>query len=208
MKENKNTHFILKNQVFKAIFSLLTLFLVPCYGISQEVVATVDRDSIKIGEQFNYTVNVVTDSSAMVIFPEGQTFVPLEMIESYKVDTTYAQAKMTLIKRYGLTQFDSGAYTIPRQTISIGQSPFYTDSIRVEVNNVLVDTTKQGLYDIKDIIAVEKAASDWWKWLLWILGIVLIIGGFLFFIIRRSRRKAEAEKKLPPFEQALVSLHQ
>lgn len=28
------------------------------------------------------------------------------------------------------------------------------------------------------------------------------------FIIRRSRRKAEAEKKLPPFEQAIVSLHQ
>ena len=208
MKAEIKTHFTNKKQVFQAIFGIFMLFFVSFQAKSQEVAAAIDRDSLKIGEQLNYTVNVIADSSAMVIFPEGQTFAPLEMIESYKVDTTYAQQKMTLIKRYGLTQFDSGAYTIPRQTISIGQTPYYTDSLRVEVNTVLVDTTKQGLYDIKDIIAVEKASSNWWQWALWILGILLLIGAFLFFIIRRSRRKAEAEKKLPPFEQALVSLHE
>ncbi len=208
MKAVRAAHFKSKKQVFKAIFALFTLFFASFQINAQEVAAAIDRDSIKIGEQLSYTVNVITDSTDLVIFPEGQTFAPLEMIDSYAVDTTYAQAKMTLIKRYGLTQFDSGAYTIPRQTISIGQTPFYTDSLRVEVNTVVVDTTKQGLYDIKDIIAVEKAFSNWWIWVLWILGILLLIGVFLFFIIRRSRRKAEAEKKLPPFEQALVSLHQ
>jgi hypothetical protein len=208
MKAVRAAHFKSKKQVFKAIFALFTLFFASFQVNAQEVAATIDRDSIKIGEQLSYTINVITDSTDLVIFPEGQTFAPLEMIDSYAVDTTYAKAKMTLIKRYGLTQFDSGAYTIPRQTISIGQMPFYTDSLRVEVNTVVVDTTKQGLYDIKDIIAVEKASSNWWIWVLWILGILLLIGVFLFFIIRRSRRKADAEKKLPPFEQALVSLHQ
>ncbi|HEA29891.1 MAG TPA: hypothetical protein ENH91_07845 [Leeuwenhoekiella sp.] len=208
MKAVKAAHFKSKKPIFKAIFALFMLFFGNFYAEAQEVAAAIDRDSLKIGEQLNYTVNVVTDSTDLVIFPEGQTFAPLEMIESYTIDTTYAQQKMTLIKRYGLTQFDSGSYTIPRQTISIGQSPFYTDSLRVEVNTVVVDTTKQGLYDIKDIINVDKASSNWWVWTLWILGILLLIGAFLFFIIRRSRRKAEAEKKLPPFEQAIVSLHQ
>ncbi|WP_051907825.1 hypothetical protein [Flavimarina sp. Hel_I_48] len=209
MKVVKTAHNKSKKEIFKVIFALFCLFFTTLQTNAQEVAAAIDRDSIKIGEQLNYTVNVIlADSTDLVVFPEGQTFAPLEMIDSFKVDTTFAQQKMTLIKRYGLTQFDSGSYTIPRQTISIGQTPFYTDSLRVEVNTVVTDTTKQGLYDIKGIIAVEKASSNWWVWALWILGILALIGAFLFFIIRRSRKKAEAAKKLPPFEQALVSLHQ
>ncbi|MEE3225518.1 MAG: hypothetical protein VX253_06305, partial [Bacteroidota bacterium] len=115
---------------------------------------------------------------------------------------------MKLIKRYGLTQFDSGSYTIPRQLVSINQQPFYTDSVAIEVNNVVVDTTQQGLYDIKDIVAVERATSKFWEYLLYFLLLAAVIGGFLFFIIRRSRKKAAAEQKLPPFEQALFSLKQ
>ena len=42
----------------------------------------------------------------------------IAMIESYQVDTTKHDAKFSLIKRYGLTQFDSGVYTIPRQKIT------------------------------------------------------------------------------------------
>lgn len=206
MKAQKAQHTCGMIKTTGAIIALLLLF-VTFSASGQDVRAGIDRDSIRIGEQLNYTVNVEADSSEQVIFPEGQTFVPLEMIDSYTVDTTYAQAKMTLIKRYGLTQFDSGAYTIPPQTITIGQQAFYTDSLRVAVNNVVVDTTKQGLYDIKDIIGVERATSNWLKWTLYTILILALIGGFLYYIIRRSRKKAEAERILPPFEQALESLH-
>ena len=41
-------------------------------------------------------------------FPEGKTFGSLEVIDSYKIDTALADSKYRLIKRYGLTQFDSG----------------------------------------------------------------------------------------------------
>ncbi|MGB5942473.1 MAG: hypothetical protein WBG71_06285 [Leeuwenhoekiella sp.] len=177
-------------------------------GQGQEVQATIDRDSILIGEQITYTLEVETDSTDLVFFPEGQTFTPLEMVEAYPTDTSFAAAKYKLIKKYALTQFDSGAYTIPRQRVSINEQPYFTDSLLVAVNNVKVDTTQQNLYDIKNIIEVESSSNDWLEYLLWILGILLLIGLFLFFVIRRSRKKAEAEKKLPPFEQALVSLQQ
>ncbi len=189
-------------------FLALVFALIGVRASAQEVKGGVDKDSILIGQQVNYTVEVSADSSALVIFPIGQTFAPLEVIDSVKVDTSFAEAKMKLIKRYGLTQFDSGSYTIPRQRILINQKPFYTDSLKIAVNNVVVDTTKQGLYDIKNIIAVKRASSNWLQWVLWIVGILLLIGLFLFFIIRRSRKKAEAEKRLPPFEQALESLHE
>ncbi|WP_241652405.1 hypothetical protein [Leeuwenhoekiella aequorea] len=173
---------------------------------AQRVKASIDSSTIRIGEQITYAFQVEADAKDLVIFPEGQTFSPLEVIESYKIDTSFSGAKMNLIKRYGLTQFDSGSYTIPRQLVTINQQQFYTDSIAVEVNNVQVDTTKQGLYDIKDIVVVEPASSKVWNYLLYFLLVALIIGVFLYFIIRRNRKKAEAERKLPPFEQALFSL--
>jgi len=206
----------LKNHIPKSSFysirafasTLLIAFLSAFNVQAQQVKGAVDTTSIRIGEQITYEFQVEADSTDLVLFPEGQTFQPLEMIEAYQVDTSYAGAKMNLIKRYGLTQFDSGSYTIPRQLVSINQQPFYTDSVAIEVNNVVVDTTKQGLYDIKDIVAVERATSEFWEYLLYFLLLAAVIGGFLFFIIRRSRKKAAAEQKLPPFEQALFSLKQ
>ena len=189
-------------------FALIIAFTSTLNVQAQQVKGAVDTTSIRIGEQITYEFQVEADSTDLVLFPEGQTFQPLEMIEAYQVDTSYAGAKMNLIKRYGLTQFDSGSYTIPRQLVSINQQPFYTDSVAIEVNNVVVDTTKQGLYDIKDIVAVERATSKFWEYLLYFLLLAAVIGGFLFFIIRRSRKKAAAEQKLPPFEQALFSLKQ
>ena len=206
----------LKNHIPKSSFysirafasALLIAFLSALNVQAQQVKGVVDTTSIRIGEQITYEFQVEADSTDLVLFPEGQTFQPLEMIEAYQVDTSYAGAKMNLIKRYGLTQFDSGSYTIPRQLVSINQQPFYTDSVAIEVNNVVVDTTKQGLYDIKDIVAVERATSKFWEYLLYFLLLAAVIAGFLFFIIRRSRKKAAAEQKLPPFEQALFSLKQ
>ena len=182
------------------------VLLVNLKVLGQEVSARIDKDSIRIGEQINYEIEVVTDSTDLVIFPEGQTFSPLETIESFKADTSFASAKMKLIKKYALTQFDSGVYTIPQQRVSINQKQFLTDSLPVEVATVQIDTTKQGLYDIKAVISVEHGKSRWLEYVLWIVGILLVIGAFLFWAIRRSRKKAEAEKKLPPFDQALASL--
>ncbi|RXG22184.1 hypothetical protein DSM00_2249 [Leeuwenhoekiella aequorea] len=207
MSNNPNTSLVTPRRIMvrKLIF-LLPFILFFGALQAQRVKASIDSSTIRIGEQITYAFQVEADAKDLVIFPEGQTFSPLEVIESYKIDTSFSGAKMNLIKRYGLTQFDSGSYTIPRQLVTINQQQFYTDSIAVEVNNVQVDTTKQGLYDIKDIVVVEPASSKVWNYLLYFLLVALIIGVFLYFIIRRNRKKAEAERKLPPFEQALFSL--
>jgi len=171
-----------------------------------DIKSSVDTTSIRIGEQINFEVQIEVDSTSLIVFPEGQTFTPLEVIESYKVDTSYNEARIKLIKKYGLTQFDSGSYKLPRQRILINEKEFFTDSFRIEVDNVKVDTTVQKLYDIKPAIELPKDYSRFWKYLLWILPLVLAIGGFLFWLLRRNKKRAEAEKYLPPFEQALASL--
>ena len=173
--------------------------------VSAQVASTVDTTQIRIGEELKYSVWVEADTTDIVVFPEGQTFLPLEVIESYKVDTTYEQSRYRLIKKYGLTQFDSGNYTIPAQKVFINENSFLTDSVQIEVRDVPVDTTKQKMFDIKPAIAVESPPFNFINLLLWLLPLALIaILVYVFF--RRKKKREEAEKQLPPYEEAMVAL--
>src|SRR5690625_866750 len=130
------------------------LFVMMTSGMqAQTVQSSIDTATIKIGEQITYHIQVQADSSATVNFPHGQTFAPLEMFDSTAVDTFYKKGVMQLERNYALTQFDSGAYTIPPQKIIVNGRSFYTDSFAIAVQPVVVDTTKQQLYSIKPAIA-------------------------------------------------------
>ncbi|MBN2867692.1 MAG: hypothetical protein JXK08_03375 [Flavobacteriaceae bacterium] len=187
----------------------LVFFLFSFFSFAQ-VTSSIDSTSIKIGEQITYKIEVETDTVNTVIFPEGQTFMPLEMIESYQPDTTKYDAKYKLIKKYGLTQFDSGKYVIPKQKIIIAGKTFATDSMLVEVNDIVVDTTKQKLYDIKPMMDVKKPSSNWWLWLLLIIGIAAIIAFLVYWFIWRKKPLTEEEKiaQLPPYDRAKLALKQ
>jgi hypothetical protein len=188
---------------------MVLLLISLCSFISNaQVNSYVDSTSIKIGSEAKFTVEVVADSTDLVVFPEGQSFLPLEVIESYKVDTTYEQSKYRLIKKYGLTQFDSGRYTIPKQKIYINEKVFETDSFTLEVKDVVVDTTKQKMFDIKPAIEVDNPPFDFIKLLYWLLPILIIAAFIAFIFFRRKKIKAGREEKLPPYEEAITALHQ
>jgi hypothetical protein len=144
----------------------------------------------------------------LVVLPEGQSFSPLEVIEFYKTDTIKSAEKFKYIKEYALTQFDSGVYTIPRQKIIVANKVLFTDSIKVEVNNIKVDTTKQGLYDIKPIIEVEKSTSNFWKYLLLSLLTLALVAFLLYWFIWRKKPLTEEEEiaLLPPYDRAKLAL--
>ena len=197
------------NKVNTKGFWSLVFFLFSFLSFAQ-VTSSIDSTSIKIGEQITYKIEVETDTVNPVIFPEGQTFMPLEMIESYQPDTIKYDAKYKLIKKYGLTQFDSGKYVIPKQKIIIAGKTFATDSMLVEVNDIVVDTTKQKLYDVKPMIDVKKPSSNWWLWLLLIIAIAAIIAFLVYWLVWRKKPLTEEEKiaQLPPYDRAKLALKQ
>ena len=175
---------------------------------AQKIDAQIDSLSIKIGQELSYKIEVEVDTSSLVVFPEGQTFLPLEMIESYQVIATKLKDRFKLVKEYGLTQFDSGTYTISRQKVVIGDYEFFTDSLQVEVNNIVVDTTKQGLYDIKPIVQVSKSSSKWWLYAIVALMLLGLVVFLLYWFIWKSKSLTEEEKAalLPPYERAKLAL--
>jgi len=199
---NKTQH-----KVYILVFSCFLFGLITLTSFAQ-VTSSIGSTSIKIGEQITYEIQVKADSTDLVIFPEGQTFSPLEMIESYKIDTTKVESKFDLIKKYGLTQFDSGVYYIPKQKVIVGDQTFFTDSLKVEVRNIEVDTTKQGLYDIKPIIEVEKSSSHFWRNLLYILLVLALVSALIYWFVWRKKPLTEEEEMalLPPYDRAKLAL--
>ncbi|WP_244178459.1 hypothetical protein [Maribacter litoralis] len=175
-----------------------------------KITTEVDTTFIKIGEQVQWKVTVDIDSTDFVIFPEGQTFSPLETVEAFATDTTRNKDRLTLQKIYALTQFDSGAYKLPSQRIDINGTGYMTDSSMINVATVPVDTLNQKMYDIKPLINVEKSNYTFWKYLIIGLLILLILGGLLYWFVFRKKPLTEEEKValLPPYDRALLELKQ
>ena len=200
------------DSIIKKFSSLNVIWLTFCVlfsldGVGQ-VTSSIDSTTIKIGEELRYRIQVDADTTSLVVFSEEQTFQPLEMINSYPVDSATKGNSYKLTKTYGLTQFDSGVYTIPKQKIIIGKKAFYTDSLKVWVNPVIVDTTKQKLFDIKPIKDVPKSRSKIWAYLAFFLLTLMAIAGLIFLFIWRKKPLTDAEKTaaLPPYERARLAL--
>jgi hypothetical protein len=179
----------------------ILLFFSTSLLFAQKVSSTVDTTKNKIGAEFKLTLKADVFKNDKVVFPKGKMFGNLEVLEAYKTDTVITDDKMELVKKYGLTQFDSGKYTIPKLKILINGKPYLSDSIQLEIANVKVDTLKQKMYDIKDILPA-KFNFNWWPLIITLL-VLVTLGGFLYFyFIKKRKQQLEAVLYKSPIEKA------
>lgn len=71
---------------------------------------------------------------------------------------------------------------------------------------MIVDTTKQKLFDIKPLFTVEKNYDVLISRVLWGLVFALIILGISYTYLFQKRRKELRERELPPFDRAIEEL--
>ena len=202
MKINGLTYNFLKIRLlglsFFALFNQLN---------AQEASNFVDTTNIRIGEQINYKINIKLDSLDEINFPKAKDFAPFELINEFKVDTNYLDKKFIISKQFALTFFDSGTYYIPSQKLSLLNKEIKLDSFKVTINPIKIDTTKQGLYDIKPIMK-SNTKFDFLFWL-YILIFIIVFCTFLYFknhiFSFFTINKLEVEY-LTPYEKAVTEL--
>lgn len=186
----------------RVLFYIIVLTSIIGFSQTPLVKAETDADSIRIGEQFIYKISV--DETDKVILPK-LNLNGLEVVDSLKTDTI----KNSLIKKYIITGFDSGAYYIPKQQVFIKNRTYLTDSILIKVATVKVDTTKIKKFPIKAIKS-ESYQIDDFRHLWWIAVLVLLLLVFLlyWFVFRKKTQKSEQEQEpvLPPYDFALQAL--
>lgn len=184
-------------------FAYLLILMLSAFSVrAQKITTHIDTTRNKIGAQFNLTLKATTDTASVVQFPFQKTVGNLEVIRNYRIDTVKNGGTYDLIRKYGLTQFDSGTYVIPPLKILVNGKAFFSDSLKVEVSGIKVDTLNQKMYEIKPIAPVQAPMGNWWKYA---LGLVLIGGiGFALYYLLKYRQKQRLEEEIykTPIEKA------
>ncbi len=195
-------------QSFRKLFLIIAFTNVGLVSAQEQyqIQSAIDSTSIEIGSVINYAIQVQDNKDKLVVFPDDKSFSPLEVIKSFKIDTLDEGGKYRLLKQYALTQFDTGHYTIPKQRVIIGDKTLFTDSLQVEVRDVILDSLK--LAPIKGIMPVEDLSeTDWSKIIYWIIGVLLVAGLVAFLLWKYGKQKEIPESELPAYDRAKLALN-
>lgn len=197
------------NTLARSMFFILVIFI-SLVSHSQtnkttepKVSVKADTTKIRIGEQINFQIEVDNIETG-VVFPELQLDPTgkIEIVEDLNIDTL----KNRLVRKYLLTSFDSGSYTIPQQRITVWSQEYLTDSVVIDVATVAVDTLKQNMFPIKAVQSEPYTFADFKNYLWWILAGLLLLALILYFIFRKKETIEELEAKIPPYNLALKRL--
>ena len=192
---------------FRKSTLIAALICITTSMISQELVTSIDSTSIFIGEEITYKLEVHSDTLNLIKFPESKSFIPMEVLKTYDSDTITSNEKYIISKKYALTNFDAGSYILPKQKVVFGDTTLYSNSKKIEVKLVAVDTSKQRLYEIKPNIEMSKLdifltransfANDY-------MSILILILIFILFYIYRNKifRKKEFKYEKSPYQKA------
>ena len=181
--------------MFFSVFGLVNSQNIP------KVNSGVVSNTINIGEQINFFLNIEVDSVKRIEFPEKLQIAPMELLEIFPTDTQKIQNRYLLTKRYALIQFDSGYYHIPPQRVLINGFSKLTDSIMIQVKDIAIDTLKQNLFQIKPINIVKKNYDNLIQRIVYAFIITTNFISLIYLFIIYQRQISERKKMIPPFER-------
>jgi hypothetical protein len=162
--------------------------------------------TINIGEQINFFLNVELDSAQKIEFPEKLQIAPMELLEIFPTDTQKIKNRFFFTKRYSLIQFDSGYYNIPPQQVLINGFSKLSDSVKIIVKNIKVDTLKQNLFQIKPLNIIKKNYDYLIKRIVYGILIALSLILLIYLVLVYQKKISERKKTVPPFEKAIKAL--
>ncbi len=183
-------------------FLALVLMLLSGVALAQ-VSSRVDTTRIRIGEQFDYVIEVEETQDVRLPKFEPDSLNRVGVVAS-KVDSL----RNRLVVKYTLTSFDSGQYVLPGQEVFIRDRRFLTDPVTIDVGTVPVDTIKQPMHHIKSIKSEPYLFSDYLNYFWGLILALIVIGLILYYVLRDKPTHEEYIERIPPFEMAKQRLHE
>lgn len=189
-----------------------------------QVRARIEPDSIRIGDRFEYVIEVDKDQVQVVQFPE---FHPddsgIELVRSLPVDTLAREGRaQRLRKRYVLAAFDEGNYALGTAGVlyadkNIVDTLYSEDSLYLHVATFRIDSTSQSIYDLKGQKTLPfrfGEVSGYVRWgALALIFLLLALYAALKLLDRYGRSVSSLFRPAPPQPphiaaiQALEALH-
>ncbi|MFH1282827.1 MAG: BatD family protein [bacterium] len=208
----------MRNLAFFLLLSFVPLGDSFCASIPLTMTATVDKETITIGDKFTLFVEVKTTPDITV-----ENFNPIEILsKSFEVkDYSVIGPKKHFGKRkhtykYILSTFTTGKYKIPELTLRYlvkgeeGIKEFNSAPIVITVESV--PSRPEDVDDIRDLKRNAKINISFWWYFAGIIFLLAAGGVFWWFYRQQLKQKIEsieeAEAQRPPDEIAFEKLDQ
>ncbi len=202
----------------KYVILFFTLILTVCQSFSQEsvseVIAIMDSNKIKVGDQTHLLLQATFPAGSTVIFPVLKDTLKggISLVEIGEIDTSYDadDVKQKLLsQQLTITAWDSGLFPIEPFFFIINGDTLKTKALLLEVSNVQLDPNA----DIKDIKGIAETPFSFIEFLkengLYFLGgiILLLIAAFIAKYLRsRPKHKYDLKKNEPAIPAHLLAL--
>lgn len=189
---------------------LLLSFVIFQFSFAQEIIPTLDRTTIKVGEPIKYEAKVDYKKGDKIMFPSITDSLSHHIsVLDNKLDTISKNGKSEIIQRLELTSFDAGKFSIPSFIIQKNGRDFKTKSLEINVNDVTIDTTKNAIFPIKNVMGEELSIGDYWNryWLYGIIALILFIVAIILVVLYiRSKSNLPTSSYKTPYEEVKASL--
>ena len=193
--------------IFFTCFSLLSF--------SQEVTvtATVDSQSITIGDWIRYTVDIEYPGGTAVAVPSLKDTLGLfDIVQQDSLMRSEENGTVTLKKNFVITRFEAGNLMVPPFVV------YYRDAsgniltaqsnpIPVEVRGVEVDTSRS-IYDLKPPLSVPMSAEEIALYVALVLLAAAAGYGIYYYVQRKKRIVDVAEETMPDIPPHVLALLQ
>lgn len=208
-------------------FLLLSLLLLSALVASAQepvVRASIEPDSIRIGDCFTYSIEVERDLAQVVLFPKIGDEKPqkgsadIALVEELPVDTlSHEGRRLRLRKRYRLQAFDEGIISMGRGAViyadkNIVDTLYGRDSLTLWVEVMQIDSAAMaaGLRDLKPQQKMPFKLGEVSGYLGWTLLLLLLLLGGLYLLKRwleaRGKRLSDLFKPAPPLPPHVVAI--
>lgn len=207
----------MKRSLFIALLGLLSL-TAAAQSETPTVRARIEPDSVFIGDQFDYVLEVEKDLVQTVLFPE---FTPkeegiVELVEMMPIDTLERDGRrLKIAQRYRLAAFQEGLINLGSAGVlyadkNIVDTLYAADSVVLKVATFEIDSTSQSIYDLKPQLTLKFKMAEIRGYLLWGLLILallaLVIYGLHRYLEARGRHLKDLFKPAPPEPPHVVAI--
>jgi len=205
----------------KYLFLFLTLLFIADASFGQEskaeVLALIDSNKIKVGDQAYLLLEISFPAGSNVIFPVLKDTLKggITIVEIGEIDTSYDADDVkvkVLSQQLTITAWDSGFYPIEPFVFDVNGVAFETKPLLLEVMDVPLNP-EADIKDIKGIVetpfSILEFLKEYWYYFVGALITLLILAFIAKYL--RNRPKASTEQKIiiptvPAHEEALAAL--
>lgn len=184
------------------------------------VEASVDRNTVQIGDPINLTVKITYDQSVTIVTnPRGVNLGGFEILDSLPgSSTTEPNGVVTKTDTYRIATFETGddleipPIRLEYKTDDGRTGSLQTQPIQITMNRLIPEEEakeKENL-ELRDIKPVQSVLGNSYLWVVWtVLAVLLVVGLLAYWLYRRYASGPKEEKlppPIPPHEMALQLL--